>query len=183
MCQRKPVPGYESLLEVCLCGRVYRKAMTVRSPQSGGSRTLPEIECKVRDVKGYWSANVSIRGKRLTLYVHRLIAKAFLPNPESKPCINHKNGNKKDNRLENLEWCTHAENMSHAFSSGLTPYPKTGPGEKSPSAKLNNEKVAEIKSLIRNGATNKEISATYGVSPGTIGFIRSGDTWVGVGDG
>lgn len=54
-------------------------------------------------------------------YVHRLVAFAFLPNPDNKREINHKNGNKKDNRPENLEWATRGENLAHAYRSGLKP--------------------------------------------------------------
>lgn len=62
---------------------------------------------------------ISRTKKRVEYFVHRLVAEAFIPNPENKPCINHINGNKYDNRATNLEWCTIAENNAHMHKYGL----------------------------------------------------------------
>src|SRR6476661_9182332 len=56
---------------------------------------------------------------RKTVEIHRLVAKAFIKNPENKKCINHRNGIKSDNNVENLEWSTHSENLNHAYRTGL----------------------------------------------------------------
>lgn len=56
---------------------------------------------------------------RKTFRIHRLVAIAFIPNPQNYTCINHKNGNKQDNRVENLEWCNHSMNLVHAYRNGL----------------------------------------------------------------
>jgi len=67
------------------------------------------------DKDGYALVNIKSGGKFYHKSVHRMVAIAFIPNPENKRCVNHINGIKNDNRLENLEWCTHKENMRHFF--------------------------------------------------------------------
>lgn len=71
------------------------------------------------DRAGYKTVTIIKAGKRHTMFVHRLVAEAFIQNPLVKPEVNHKNGIKTDNRLENLEWVTHSENMQHAHDVGL----------------------------------------------------------------
>jgi HNH endonuclease/NUMOD4 motif len=67
----------------------------------------------------YYRVCLSKKGKQLKYAVHRLVAKAFIPNPENKPEVNHINGDKLDNRVENLEWVTRSENAVHAFKNGF----------------------------------------------------------------
>lgn len=62
---------------------------------------------------GYLYVNLHVNGKHTKKYVHRLVAEAFIPNPDNKPCVNHKDGRRNNNSLNNLEWCTHEENISH----------------------------------------------------------------------
>lgn len=77
-------------------------------------------ECQVYyGQRGYAVVSPYLNGKQKIYSVHRLIAQAFIENPESKPAVNHKDGNKSNNELDNLEWVTHSENTKHAHANGL----------------------------------------------------------------
>lgn len=94
----------------------YKKGRTiVDSPQ----RTLKQQVSK--GTKGYCQVDLGEK----TVKVHRLVALAFIPNPENKPQINHVDGDKTNNHVDNLEWCDNSENQIHAYSHGLSK-PKTG---------------------------------------------------------
>ncbi len=72
---------------------------------------------------GYLRIQIWDKGKAAFVSIHRLIAETFIPNPGNKPFVNHINGDKQDNRVENLEWCTQKENIAHAWKTGLSHRP------------------------------------------------------------
>jgi hypothetical protein len=78
-----------------------------------------ELSSRLDKRSGYLTVRLSQNGKVYTRYIHRLLATAFIKNTQKKPFINHKSGNKLDNSLSNLEWCSHSENISHAYKTGL----------------------------------------------------------------
>lgn len=81
---------------------------------SSGHEKAPDLRSD-----GYHQVSLYNNGVRSTKRVHRLVAEAYIPNPENKPDINHKDGNKLNNDVSNLEWCTKSENMRHAYDTGL----------------------------------------------------------------
>lgn len=130
---------------------------------------------------GYYVLYSSFNGKNVGKVLHRLVADLFVPNPRGLNEVNHIDGNKKNSISSNLEWCTHRENMEHAIKTGLF-VPKIGfkSGNECAASKLNSEKVKEIKELINKGEKDSSIAKMFGVVSGTIGHIRSGNTWSSV---
>lgn len=101
---------------------------------------------------GYERVTLSQNSKIKRFYVHRLVALHFLPNPLFRNMVNHKNGYKRDNSVENLEWCTCKENTIHAFDTGLR-----ASGEKGAHAKLTNKQVHSLCLWLSKGLTRGEI--------------------------
>ena len=86
-----------------------------------GKRT--SILIPMRTPEGYVAIYFYKDGcKRKSIKIHRLVAKVFIPNPENKRCVNHKDGNKSNNHIENLEWMTKSEDLKHAYKTGLKKY-------------------------------------------------------------
>jgi len=105
--------------------------------------------------------------------VHRLIAKAYLPNTLNKPCVNHIDGDKKNNHVSNLEWVTYSENMRHAVDTGLW----VRKGSKQNNAKLTEAIVETIKNRLVAGETGTSLAKEYGVAHGRIYDIKHGRSW------
>ena len=108
--QWKPIEGTNGMYEVSNTGKV-------RSMNYGNRGIVKEL--KPWDNGGYDRVNLSIDKKKVNFLLHRLVAESFLPNPECKPEVNHKDGDKHNNRASNLEWSTRKENLYHADSTGL----------------------------------------------------------------
>lgn len=109
---------------------------------------------------GYLQFSFSLNKKRYTGISHRIVAKHFIPNPENKCCVNHKNGIKTDNRVENLEWVTYSENIIHSFKVLKRPI-ADNQGEKNPRSILVEKQVLEIRQLYEAGFTQTELAKKF----------------------
>jgi len=173
----KDVSGYEDYYQVSNLGRAKSK-----------DRLVPNWPKGIRPIKGrilkcalnkrYFRVDLKKPDtKRKNALLHRLIAVEFIPNPNKKPYINHKDGNPSNNNINNLEWCTHKENMIHAYKTGLMVPLKNEKGEKCANSKLKNYQVLEIKQRILDGESDLNIAKNYSVTYGAINGIRKGKTW------
>lgn len=125
--------------------------------------------------RGSWEYCKTVLDSR-TVVVHRVVATTWVPNPENKPFVNHINGNKADNRAENLEWCTTSENLLHAYRTGLE---KKQLGQKHHAAKMTNEQVRQFKWEWAHDRkmSRKQYAEKLGVSEATIKDIIRGRSW------
>lgn len=147
---------------------------SVRSYYYGKKITNTAVKTiKTRNCRGYRYFNVYKNGKLLTLSVHRQVALAFIDNPQNKPCVNHKDYDRANNKASNLEWVTHAENNKHRELNNRVNFSK---GSNHYKAKLTEEEVLSIKADIPFMAPC-DIARKYGIEPYMIQNIKRGITW------
>ena len=110
----KDIKGYEGLYQVSNLGRVKHLEFTRPNLLTGGVSTIKEKVLKQRlTLYGYYTVLLSKNGKKRWYFVHRLVAEAFIPNPDNLPFVNHKDENKVNNISSNLEWCTARYNSNY----------------------------------------------------------------------
>lgn len=162
------ITGYEGIYEISRNGEVKSLTRTIKSKGSS-VRLLKGRHLKIKTKpNGYLTVALCKHSKVKFKYTHRLVAEAFIPNPENKPQVNHINGIKSDNRVENLEWITAHDNLIHARTTGLI----------ASAGSLNEVQVLEIATLLNRGdLLQREIADIYQVSRHTVTDINNGNTW------
>ena len=161
----KPVIGYEGLYEVSNLGRV-------KSVKRQGNN----IERIIKTWSGkYLTVVLSKNGKSKTHKLHRLIAIAFIPNSNGYKIVNHKNANKHDNRVDNLEWCNYSMNNKHAYMMGLIDQS----GENNGNSKITAREAKFIRYIkaICPEISNGDISRFYGISRSEVGNVVNNLNW------
>lgn len=159
----KEVKGYEGLYEISNKGRIW-------SNISGRHLRI------TRGTRRYGQVVLYRSGESKSYLAHRLVAGHFLRKPSDKEMVNHKDGNRFNNDVRNLEWVTPSENVQHAFDTGLKD-PMIG--ERNGRSKLTEAQVRGILAgTIDEGVPDKFYAKKFGVSHQTIAFIRTGLSWV-----
>lgn len=158
--------GYEDSYQISDSGRIFTKRRLIGNQIYYGKELVPQL---TQD--GYLKVTLSKNGDCKKFYLHRLVAIQFIENSTNLPQVNHKDGNKLNNNINNLEWCTKQENQSHAVRTGLMQR-----GQDRPSAKLTEAEVLEIYKL-KGILKAQDIANKYNVSKNTINCILRGSKW------
>lgn len=128
---------------------------------------------------GYNRIHVSINGKTCKYFVHRMVAFTFLPNPNNYPVVNHIDGDKTNNNIDNLEWCTHSQNSKHAYKAGL----RRADCEYNGRAKLDEQSVRFIRSHYKprdKQLSFRALGKRFGVDSKSVENAYKGKTWGGI---
>lgn len=172
----KDVVGLEGLYMVSNLGNM--KTLPRQTYHNLTNKIITRKEKPMRNnstnTNGYLQVLLTKDGVKIPSRVHRLVADAFIPNPENKRCVNHKNGIKTDNRVENLEWVTSSENARHAVQTGL----KKRGHERKDAAIHSAETVNEIRQVYKSGTiSQRKLAAQFGISKSSIQLLLANKTY------
>lgn len=159
----KDIPGFEDY-SVSKCGKV-------KSNRRG--KLLSVVNRK----DGYQEVGIRKEKVKYVVMVHRLVAMTYLPNPENKPCVNHKDSVRDNNHVDNLEWCTQKENLEHASRKGRLIGKR---GETNYGAVMDNETCHEICKAMQDGAKLSDLSRKYSINIKTLSNIKNGKRWLDI---
>ena len=165
----RDIEGYEGIYQVSDLGNV----RSLDRELADGRKLKGKPRKSVLDKDGYPRVSLHKNGKQRNFLIHRLVAQAFIPNPDNKPEVNHTQGVKTDNRVSELEWCTSKENTEHAMKTGLLSLA----GEGNVHAKLTEEDVQHIRWLAAEGVKQSVLAREGGMVQSSISAIVTGRRW------
>ena len=167
----KPVKGYETLYEITESGQV-------RSWSFGGWRRRAKPKMLKWRINPFGYGAVALSNgpgnKPWNVLVHRLVALNFIPNPKGLPQVNHKDSNKLNNHVSNLEWVTQTDNMRHSWQAGTHVSPR---GEFARHAKLKQADIDQIQAMFKEGRTGTSIAKQFSISAHHAYRIRDNVHW------
>lgn len=178
------IEGYSGIYQVSSHGRIRSLDKIVKCTHKSTRMVKGKIMSTPKNNagRGYNTFNLCDKGKRKKVTVHRMVAEAFIPNPDNKPQVNHIDCDTVNNYVDNLEWCTDQENKDHAVLHGLVNTSHLGgKADKCYASKLTSKQVLAIKEKIALQIPLIEISHDYDVSVSTISELKSGRSWTSVG--
>lgn len=166
----KDIPGYENYYQASNHGRIKRVGGYIRHSNNSMKNWSEKVLAQKQDAGGYLKVEFSKDGKRKNILCHRAVCAAFHENPQNLPQVNHKDGDKTNNSVDNLEWCSKSHNRLHAFATGLT----SAKGSKNSQAILTVDRVLKIR---ESNERVKDLARQHGVSPATICDIKNRRSW------
>lgn len=172
----KDIAGYKGFYQVSNLGRI--KSLCRKTLNSKGvyHTVGGRIMAPKKDPNGYLSIILSKNQVTKQERIHRLVALAFIDNPENKDLVNHMDGNKRNNVVTNLEWVTHSQNHKHAFRTGLR-VPTDTSGSKNGRARVTEDIVRQIRFDFDNNMSQKDLIEKYNIPSSTITNIKLRHTW------
>lgn len=167
----KDIENFEGLYRISSFGKVESLSRSIKSPN--GFRTMKGRILAPRYTHGYIHVQLCKHGNNYNFYVHSLVANTFLSKENCNLVVNHKDGNKQNNNVSNLEWITQKQNIHHAIETGLTKIS----GENSHFHKLNKEEVLNIRKLFSEGNSLLELATKFNVTKATTCRIVNNKIW------
>ncbi len=171
----RSVKGYEGYYEVSNFGQVRSIDRLVDGRKNVKMLFKGKLLKQLKNHKGYFYVPLTMNSKKKGITVHRLVAKAFIES-NGKQQVNHKDSNKENNNVSNLEWCTNAENQIHANLTGrlkkwgVAFYPKKA-------RKINMEIAREIRKMAKNNIPQRKIANLFKISQASVSCVISNKTY------